>query len=154
MDNLLLLSLGSNLGDRFFSLSFARQRLAEEIGPLISASIIRETAGFGVIDHSPYLNQVISLQTGLPAGDIHLITRAIEAEAGREGKGLLLPRTLDIDILCLGDLIHHEPDLIIPHQSMHLRPFVLQPLGEILPDWKHPVFKKSAAELLSALIPA
>jgi len=148
---LLLLSLGSNLGDRAAFLDFARLRIREELGEIDSASGIDETDGFGVTGHPPYLNQVITLFTGLSPEEILDITQNIEREAGREGKGLLLPRCLDIDILALGNLIRSKPELTIPHKSMHIRAFVLKPLCEILPEWEHPLLKISAMNLLSTL---
>jgi 2-amino-4-hydroxy-6-hydroxymethyldihydropteridine diphosphokinase len=148
---LLLLSLGSNLGDRSAFLEFARLRIREELGEIHLASEIEETDGFGVSGHPPYLNQVIALHTELSPEEILYITQNIEREAGRDGKGLLIPRSLDIDIIALGDLIHRESELIIPHKSMHQRAFVLKPLCEILPAWEHPSLKKTAIQLLRAL---
>lgn len=153
MDKLLVISLGSNLGNRSGNLSFAVRRISEETGTLMAVSSVRETEGFGVKDHPAYLNQVISLKTSLTAHQILEITEKIESEAGRTDKKMMKPRALDIDIISLGDLILDEPALKIPHPSAHLRAFVLEPLSEILPGWKHPVFKKTAVELLSGLAP-
>lgn len=147
----MLLSLGSNLGERAAMLLFAKNRLEEELGTSANASSVMETQGFGVSGHPPYLNQVLSFQTALQADEIFLITAKIEREAGRSGKGLMLPRPLDIDIIGLGEIQMNRQDLEIPHKSMHQRFFVLEPLCEIHPDWEHPVLNKSAFQLLSDL---
>jgi len=134
------------------NLLFGRMRLEEEFGPVNAASFILENAAFGVADHPPYLNQILCFQFFQDIHKVLKITNGIEAESGRIGKGLLVPRTLDIDIIGAGNLVINQSTLIVPHKSMHLRRFVLEPLCDILPDWEHPVLKKTASQLLSELI--
>ena len=148
---MLLLSLGSNLGDRLSHLQFALDRLEAEFGRAHQKSAVVETEPFGVEGHPPYLNQVLAFSTSKAPLPVLEICQNIEKERGRSRKGQLLPRSLDIDILALGNLILNLPELILPHPSLHIRSFVLEPLCSILPGWEHPLLEKSASSLLAGL---
>lgn len=78
---------------------------------------------------------------------------AIEQELGRRRTQPKGPRVIDIDILLFGNSVVDAPELIIPHPAMHERRFVLEPLAELAPDLRHPVFKKTIREMLHALPP-
>jgi 2-amino-4-hydroxy-6-hydroxymethyldihydropteridine diphosphokinase len=148
---LLLLSLGSNLGKREVFLSQAEHQLVQFIGPVNLRSSIRETEPQGVSGHPRYLNQVLVFQSNLDAFAILKACQQIEASLGRLGKGLLQPRTIDIDLLDYGNEVIDSKELILPHPSLHLRDFVLLPIREILPGWKHPLKNLTAQEMLSEL---
>ena len=75
----------------------------------------------------------------------------IEQEAGRERVVRWGPRTLDLDIIFYDDIIWEEEDLCIPHVEMHKRKFVLEPLAEIAPYKRHPVYGKTVLEMNSGL---
>lgn len=151
MNRPVLISLGSNLGDRFQFLQQAQTLLSRCLGSPFAVSTIRETPAFGVENHPPYLNQVLGFETALPARQIFEYCIQVEDQLGRDGKGQLLPRTIDIDLLACGDEIFRHPDLQIPHPSLHLRKFVLEPLEEIMPGWEHPLLGLSAHYLLRKL---
>jgi 2-amino-4-hydroxy-6-hydroxymethyldihydropteridine diphosphokinase len=76
---------------------------------------------------------------------------ALEAAFGRERGAANAARTLDLDLIAIGDLVRDAPDPILPHPRAHLRAFVLAPLADVAPDWVHPVLRRSAAALLADL---
>ena len=151
MTKLLLISLGSNLGDRKNNILSAGNQLSISFGRPVRESALYETAPFGVETHPPYLNQVQVFESNLPVREIFQGCCDIEKELGRTGKGMLLPRTIDIDILAYGHETISEPDLVIPHPSMHLRNFVLEPLASVLPEWQHPLNGLTAREMLEKI---
>ncbi len=75
----------------------------------------------------------------------------LEAVAGRQRPFPNAPRTLDLDLIDLNGLVRDTPDPILPHPRAHLRRFVLQPLAEVAPAWRHPRLGSSVAALLAAL---
>lgn len=77
--------------------------------------------------------------------------RAIEDEFGRVRPFRDAPRTLDLDLLAIGDLVRTAPDPILPHPRLHQRAFVLAPLCDVAPEWPHPGLSRTARELLAAV---
>ena len=147
----LLLSVGSNVGDRELYLKAAVEDLSLELGPVITSSSITETIPEGVESHPAYLNWILVFMTSFEANEIHEITRKIEDRYGRTDKGLLKPRTLDIDILAIGNQMYNSDTLTIPHKSLHLRKFILEPLKDFFPEWRHPTLNMVAEEMLALL---
>ncbi len=78
---------------------------------------------------------------------------ALETAFGRQRGAANAARTLDLDIIGIGGLVRAAPDPILPHPRAHLRAFVLAPLADVAPDWRHPIFRRTAAELLADLPP-
>lgn len=155
----LILGLGSNVGDREANLKKAIEKLYRDhdlgLFDLIVSSIIEVPAllpeNAPAAWDTPFLNMVISAYTNAPPNQILALVKTIELELGREDRGKWGPREIDIDILCLGDLILMTQRLTIPHPEMTERAFVLKPLKEILPGWHHPISGKTAKELLQKL---
>lgn len=144
------LSLGSNKGNRFRNLLQAILMINNINGIRVTKiSSIYETEPYGVSSQNFYLNQVIEIQTNLSPNQLHSSLLEIEKLLGRNSKGDLQPREIDIDILFYDEEIVNTDNLIIPHRDLHNRKFVLEPLAELNPDFIHPVFKKSVKELLS-----
>lgn len=151
MNNIFLL-LGSNLGDRKLFLKQAVDHIEAEIAPVIKRSSVFETQSWGKTDAPDYLNQVIQLDTSLPARVLLEKILAIEILLGRERKEKWGSRTIDIDILFYGDEIIHEPDLQVPHPELHKRRFTVEPLAEIAAAFVHPVLHKNILQLKNELI--
>lgn len=150
MSNIAYLSLGSNLGDRAATLRAAVAQL-EVAGRVVAVSALYETQPVEVQDQPWFLNCVAAIETGKSPRELLQLALGIEAAMGRirmRDKGA---RKIDIDLVLLGDSVVDEQGLKIPHPSMHLRRFVLEPLVEIAPEARHPGLGKTARELLAAL---
>jgi len=127
-------ALGSNVGDRAAHLAHARERLgALPSTRLLAASQIEETAPIGPVAQPPYLNQMVLLETRLQPAELLAHCRRIEAERGRERKGLERwgPRTLDLDIVRYGAQTVRQPDLTIPHPELPNRDFWQREIAEL-----------------------
>lgn len=151
-ENCIYLLLGSNLGDRMQIMQAARDLIQKEIGEILSASSIYETAPWGVLDQPAFLNQVVKIQTELEPEEVLRIILEIEHELGRVRYERWGARVIDIDILYFQDLILDSAHLTIPHPRLHERRFTLAPLAEIAPDYVHPVLIRSSLQLLIACL--
>jgi len=145
------LLLGSNLGNRKGFLKDAIQHIEEEVAPVIKTSSVYETQSWGKTDLPDYLNQVVLLQTTLPAQRVLQKILAIEIEMGRKREEKWGSRIIDIDILFYGESIIEEPNLIVPHPQLHNRRFTLEPLEEIASEFVHPVLNKNILALKKEL---
>ncbi|MGN1160503.1 MAG: 2-amino-4-hydroxy-6-hydroxymethyldihydropteridine diphosphokinase [Lachnospiraceae bacterium] len=146
------IALGSNLGDseKLLTEAVAKLRGVEQIRMKQVSSFIK-TAPYGGVEQPDFLNGAVCIETLLPPHELLDLLHVIEREAGRERKVHWGPRTLDLDILFYDDVILYEPDLMIPHIDLENRTFVLLPMCELNPLWKHPVSGKSMKELLNEL---
>ena len=143
------LGLGTNLGDREQNLVQAVNAL--NAGPelaVLRTSGIYETAPWGLTNQPDFLNTAAEISTTLSPRQLLDRIKDLEHQLGREAGPRFGPRLIDIDILLFGDLVVDEPDLRIPHASLHLRAFALVPLAELTPDSVHPVLGITIAKLV------
>jgi 2-amino-4-hydroxy-6-hydroxymethyldihydropteridine diphosphokinase len=128
------IGLGSNLGDRLAALRQAVAQL-EEGGDVTAVSPLYETEPVGgPQDQGAFLNVVVELATSDSPRQLLTRCQALEEAAHRVRSVRFGPRTLDADILLVGDLVVDDPDLVVPHPRMWERRFVLAPLADLAPD--------------------
>lgn len=144
----LVVIIGGNIGDRLMYIRKASQLLENRIGKLTAVSSIYETAAWGGNSEGDYLNQVLLIESEESASVILERIWQIEAQCDRKRDTKWGDRTMDIDILYFGNEVIDTPNLQIPHPEIANRKFVLEPLSEIIPDFIHPVLKKTQTELL------
>ena len=167
------LGLGTNVGNKRGNLVTAAALLAERVGDVLALSDMYETEPWGFESDNTFLNAVIVMTTELSPMELldSLIARPSwiesnqqhvkkyntievnEIEMGRIEKsdGVYHDRIIDIDLLMVDEQILHTERLTLPHPLMHKRSFVMEPLAEVAPLVKHPVFGKTMRELLSEL---
>ena len=129
-----VLSLGSNLGDRLGHLQLGLSVVCGPGLPCQAVSSVFETDPVGGIAQDHYLNAVLLARSALPATDILARCHAAESAAGRVRAERWGPRTLDVDIIACGAEISERPGLTLPHPRAHERAFVLVPWLELDPD--------------------
>jgi 2-amino-4-hydroxy-6-hydroxymethyldihydropteridine diphosphokinase/dihydropteroate synthase len=154
---MIILGLGTNLGDRLKQLRHALSLLTrvpglsvKQVSPVyISDALLPDDAP--PIWNTPFLNLAIRCETTLSPHELLQHTKQVEKLVGRKPEKLWGPRIIDIDILAWGDLIQYDEKLHIPHENLHERPFALWPLADIAPRWVYPLpgpmHGKTAAEM-------
>jgi 2-amino-4-hydroxy-6-hydroxymethyldihydropteridine diphosphokinase len=161
-----LVGLGANCpgpwGKPADTITRALEEIARAGATVEAVSAFYETAAVGRAGQPAYVNAVALIDTHLPPEALLRLLKRIERAAGRRGGSPWGPRTLDIDILDHKGRIAHWRDrrprfaragarpLILPHPWIEARPFVLRPLLDVAPDWRHPVTKQSAQALWRA----
>jgi len=145
-------NLPSHVGPPAATLAAAVGNL-QSLGPILRRSALYSTAPVGFADQPRFVNAVVAIQTGLAPHTLLSRLLAIERTYGRDRvRGVANgPRTLDLDILMMGDLRLCESDLEIPHPRLAERAFVLVPLYEIAPHVIEPRHHTTIAELLDRL---
>ena len=142
-----ILHIGSNEGDRKLNLELALDLIQKKIGRNLGLSGVYETEAWGFTNQNSFLNQAIIIETELSATDLLRELMLIEDELGRIRHYKWGPRIIDIDIIFYDDITLDSDILTIPHPRMQERNFVLKPLNEIIPNYKHPILNKSISEL-------
>ncbi|MEZ5924272.1 MAG: 2-amino-4-hydroxy-6-hydroxymethyldihydropteridine diphosphokinase [Hyphomicrobiaceae bacterium] len=156
-----LLAIGANVpgvwGDPLGTLS----RLPGELEALgiavMAASPLYATAPVGPVNQPGFLNGALKVTTELPPLGLIAVLKALERKAGRIAGMRWGPRPLDIDIIAYGDRVIDTEGphgrLVVPHAEVARRDFVLKPLVDVAPGWRHPVTGLTASEMLERLPP-
>ena len=147
------LGLGSNIGNREVNLREALERLDAAEIRVVRRSSLYETEPLELLDQPPFLNAAVEVKTDLFPLQLLARIRDIEREMGRRRVTPKGPRNIDIDILFYGRSVIQTAELETPHPRIAQRRFVLEPLAEIAPEFRHPVSGKTAHEMLAGLEP-
>ncbi|MES2329108.1 MAG: 2-amino-4-hydroxy-6-hydroxymethyldihydropteridine diphosphokinase [Bacteroidota bacterium] len=143
------LLIGGNLGNRTAYLQQAIQLISETCGNIVHSSAIYETAAWGVTDQPSFYNQALAVETSLAPETLMQQLLEIETIMGRKRTIKMGPRTIDLDILLIDDLVISSRLLTLPHPALPFRRFALLPLCEIAPSLIHPVLHRSISQLLT-----
>ena len=153
----IVVALGANLGNRAETFSQAIKEISNRIGVVKAVSKFIETKALVLPGSDPqpdYLNGVVVVETSRTPLEALDILLHIEQGLGRI-RGLTelrwQPRTLDLDLICAENLVINSEKLTLPHPELHKRRFVLEPLLEVAPKWRHPILDKTVEEMLVEL---
>jgi 2-amino-4-hydroxy-6-hydroxymethyldihydropteridine diphosphokinase len=154
---MIIIALGSNISGPWGTPRETLQRALEELPRqnirIRTVSTFLETAPMGPQDQPNFVNAAAVVETKLLAPDLMQLLHAVERHAGRERLKRWGPRTLDLDLIDYNSEIRSAdgPAPTLPHPGIAERDFVLKPIAEIAPEWKHPVTHLSAALMLRQL---
>jgi len=145
-----VLSLGSNQGNRLENIQNCIQLIHQKIGLVLRVSKLYETPAWG-FESDAFYNCALVLHTSFSAEKILKKIASIESELGRVQKNSegYEARIIDIDIVSMDETILESDSLQIPHPQMQNRLFVLLPVQDLHLDWQHPVLHKSILELIA-----
>jgi 2-amino-4-hydroxy-6-hydroxymethyldihydropteridine diphosphokinase len=144
-----LLGLGANLGDPVAQLARAVRALSAAVR-IEGVSCVYRSEPVGYAEQPDFYNLVVVGRTGLEPMELLSMTQEVEEGMGRRRSFANAPRTIDVDLLAYGERVMRTEALTLPHPRLHLRGFVLHPLAEVAPGWRHPVLLRTARELLSS----
>ncbi len=146
------IALGSNMGDKETYLADAVKGLAEmKDTKVLQVSEWIVTEPYGGVEQDCFLNGVAEVRTLLTPRELLSGLHELEKAAGRERKVHWGPRTLDLDIIFYDKRIYEDEALIIPHVDMENRDFVLKPMAELAPNFRHPILQKTMKQLMEGL---
>jgi len=152
---LILIGVGANLPSRFGgpeeTLKAAIGAIADQGVEVLQVSSIWLSAPVPVSDQPWYRNAVIAVETALGPRELMACLQKIESDFGRVRSVRDAPRVLDLDILAYHGDVLSESDCVIPHPRMHTRSFVLLPLAEVAPTWRHPVTGAFVQDLIDEM---
>ncbi len=141
------IALGSNLGDRAANLTAAIKAMEPDVHPK-KCSPVYETPPWGYSDQPKFYNQVIEAETALSPEMLLEYLKKIEVQVGRRETFRYGPRVIDLDIIFFNGEVIDSPPLVIPHPRLAERNFVLMPLADLAPDFRHPILGDSVLDML------
>ncbi len=145
------IGIGTNLGDREANCVEALFRISRFAG-IEKVSPLYKTEPVGVEGSQPFfINAVLMIGQAPPPEELLHELRKVEKEMGRTGKGKNRPRVIDLDILFHHDTVMENEEIKIPHPQAHTRRFVLEPMRQIAPGFRHPAAGKTVEEILKTL---
>ena len=151
---MILIALGANLPSNGLepveTLQRALALLGERGALVVAVSSFYETPAWPDITDPPFVNAVAAVNTQLQPVELLALLHGVETEFGRMRSAPNAPRTLDIDLIDFEGAVMNGP-LVLPHPRAASRTFVLVPLAQVAPGWRHPVTGQGVAELLAAL---
>lgn len=156
---MILIGLGANLASAEFgapprSLEAALSLIAERGVRIVARSRWYRSAPVPPSDQPWFVNGVVAVETALEPAALLDVLHGVEARFGRVRQERNAARVLDLDLLAYDGRLSAEGETpILPHPRLHERAFVLRPLGEIAPDWRHPRFGRTVSALIAALPP-
>lgn len=138
------LNIGSNKGDRHATLLRAVALLEQRLNTQLRLSAPVETAPWGFSSDNTFVNIGAAFDSSIPLTELLNIIldvqNGIDPTPHRDAAGGYVDRTIDIDLIAADDIIVRTSRLTLPHPRMHLRDFVLRPMAELEPTWRHPLF--------------
>lgn len=146
------IALGSNLGDREATLRQALDQIGQvPLTTVVRASSLYDTEPMGIEDQPRFLNAVAEVETQLTPHQLLWNLMLIERRLGRVRNVHWGPRTIDLDLLVMGDHVIEDGTLQLPHPEIAKRSFVLVPLVELDPMLHHPITGETMLALLQRL---
>lgn len=150
----MIIALGGNLPGGYDSVESLLEAALEQFAGAGLRTVARSSwwrsAAWPDSSEPPFLNGVVLVRTALGPREVLEALHAIERAFGRERHVTNAPRTLDLDLVAYGRTVLHEPDLTLPHPRAHERRFVMGPLAEIAPGWRHPQLGQTAENLAAS----
>jgi len=150
MQNLVVLSIGSNLGDRLSNINDSINLIHAKVGTVVKVSYLYESPSWGFDSH-PFYNCAVVLHTNKNAQDVLSAILKLEKDLGRnravDADGYQA-RIIDIDLIAFNEEIIDSENLTVPHPQMENRLFVLLPMRDLNLDWRHPILQKFLPDLL------
>jgi len=152
----ILIAIGSNLPSPEFGPPRATCEAALTALSRRGVRIIRrsrwfESAPVPRSDQPWFVNGVAIVETSLSPGDLLALLHETERRFGRERREVNAARTLDLDLIAYGDLVRTDAPPLLPHPRLHERAFVLLPLADVAPDWRHPADGRALSAMIGAL---
>jgi 2-amino-4-hydroxy-6-hydroxymethyldihydropteridine diphosphokinase len=152
---MILIALGGNLpsgaGQPADTLKRALGELERQGVEIREVSAFYETPAWPDPADPAFVNAVVAVKTSLQPVELLMLLHGVETDFGRLRSAANAARTLDLDLLDYDGRVMAEPELTLPHPRIAMRSFVLVPLRDVAPGWRHPVTGQGLAELLEAL---